>query len=83
MDPTDLTGQPSPWPLPGAPWPLPTTTLLAYANEPPTGTRGTNAFVEDGADVWELLFVANRDIAAGEEIFIDYGTTYDRSRYGR
>lgn len=26
-------------------------------------------------------FFSTRDIMAGEELFIDYGTNYDRSRY--
>lgn len=56
---------------------------LSYANEPPRGAGGTNVFVEDGSEPTELLFVANRDIVAGEEIFIDYGVTYDRSSYRR
>jgi len=31
----------------------------------------------------DLIFVANKSIEAGEEIFIDYGLTYDRSDYRR
>ncbi len=82
LDPTDAQGQPSARPAPGWPWLLATPPLLAYANEPPRGAGGTNVFVEDGATPELLLFVANRDIGAGEEVFIDYGLTYDRSDYG-
>ncbi|MEW5297712.1 MAG: hypothetical protein WDW36_000898 [Sanguina aurantia] len=42
---------------------------------------GTNVCVEDGQDAADLLFVASRDIYAGEELFIDYGSAYDRSGY--
>lgn len=48
LDPTDMTGLPSQWPVPGWPWPLPCSTELAYANEPPPNVGGTNCFVEDG-----------------------------------
>ena len=37
---------------------------------------------DDTSDTSGLLFVANRDIEAGEELFIDYGVNYDRRGYG-
>ncbi|PNH01678.1 Prolyl 4-hydroxylase subunit alpha-1 [Tetrabaena socialis] len=77
LDPTDYTGQPSPYPQPGWPWPLPTDVLLSYVNEPPKGSPGTNATVEDGAEAGELLFVACADIMQGAELLIDYGFSYD------
>ncbi|KAF5827033.1 hypothetical protein DUNSADRAFT_1478 [Dunaliella salina] len=84
IDPTDESGMPSPFPGPGSPWPFPVKMLLPYANEPPKGAGGTNCFVETGpAGPTELIFQANRDIEAGEEIFIDYGLMYDRASYGR
>ncbi|KAG2432829.1 hypothetical protein HXX76_008563 [Chlamydomonas incerta] len=83
LDPTDVTGQPSPYPAPGLFWPLPSDVSLCFANEPPKGSLGTNASVEDGSAAGDLLFVACRDIPAGAEIFIDYGITYDRSNYGK
>ncbi|KAG2489489.1 hypothetical protein HYH03_011942 [Edaphochlamys debaryana] len=83
LDPTDLTGQPSPNPQPGWFWPLPTDISLCFANEPPKGSLGTNASVEDGAGPGDLLFVARADIPQGAEVLIDYGTTYDRSGYSR
>lgn len=90
LDPTDASGMPSQTPsgagggwLTSPPWPLQVDVTLSYANEPPRGSDGTNCFVEDGpsGDPLDLLFVANRDIFQGEEIFIDYGLMYDRSSY--
>ena len=85
LDPTSDCGTlPSPFPSPGTWWPFPVAVELAYANEPAPGSvrGGPNCTVEDGdqADA-ELLFVVARDIAAGEEILIDYGQHYDRSGY--
>ncbi|KXZ47598.1 hypothetical protein GPECTOR_34g757 [Gonium pectorale] len=82
LDPTDASGQPSPYPQPGWPWPLPIDVTLAFVNEPPKGSPGTNASVEDGSGPDELLFVAATDVPQGAELFIDYGITYDRSGYG-
>ena len=82
LDPTDAGGTgPCPYPEPGLWWPLEVQIELAFANEPPQGAGGTNCCVENGADWAELLFVAGRDIAAGEEVLIDYGGAYDRSGY--
>ncbi|GFR44579.1 hypothetical protein Agub_g5854 [Astrephomene gubernaculifera] len=82
LDPTDLSGAPSPFPQPGPPWPLPLEVALAFVNEPPKHSPGTNVTVEDGPAPGELLFVAAADIAPGAELLIDYGTSYDRSQYG-
>ncbi len=85
LDPTDAAGQLSPYPGPGPLWPLEVDMSLAYANEPPAsgGYSGTNATVQDGADgkPLELLFVTTCDVQMGEEILIDYGSSYDRSGY--
>ncbi|GIL57819.1 hypothetical protein Vafri_13057 [Volvox africanus] len=83
LDPTDASGQPSPYPQPGWPWPLPMDVVLSYANEPPKGSPGTNTTVEDGPHPGDLLFVAANDIPPGAEVLIDYGMTYDRSGYDR
>ena len=66
---------------PGSFWLLPVDPTMAYVNEPKRGGHGCNACIEDGAGPREILFVAAMDIAAGEEIFIDYGKLYDRSGY--
>jgi SET domain-containing protein len=54
---------------------------LAYVNEPRAGSCGCNVRVEEGSTAVELLFVTTADISAGQEIFVDYGTSYDRSQY--
>ncbi len=83
LDPTDAQGNVSEWPGPGLPWPLAAPSALAYANEPVKGGTGTNTTCEDGEQDTDLLFVTCRALRAGEEVFIDYGTTYDRSGYKR
>ena len=55
-------------------------TTMAYMNEPPSGFQ-TNVSFEDGKDDLDILFIANRDISASEELFVDYGVKYDRSGY--
>ncbi len=82
LDPTGSDGtQPVEYPSPGPWWPLSIQIELAYANEPLAGSSGPNCQVEDGSDEADLLFVASRDIRAGGEVLIDYGTHYDRSGY--
>eukprot|EP00887_Chlorella_sp_A99_P000801 scaffold5.g801.t1 len=84
LDPTDLAGAPSPWPAPGLPWPLAVDASMAFINEPPPGGAGCNVGVEDDpSDPASLLCVAARSIAAGEELLMDYGISYDRSGYVR
>jgi hypothetical protein len=61
--------------LPGT---VPTT--LALINEPAPGWDVNVDTFERG---WELTFALNRDVLAGEELFLDYGPMYDRSSYGR
>ncbi|KAI7841508.1 hypothetical protein COHA_004900 [Chlorella ohadii] len=83
LDPTDVSGQLSSHPAPGLPW-LPTDFTLACINEPPRGAGGTSVTVEDDpGDPNGLLCVAARDIAPGEELFMDYGICFDRTSYGR
>ena len=85
LDPTDASGkllEPIPLfePLPRLLPSLAVPTTLALINEPPPGADVNIDTFEQGA---ELTFVTNRDIREGEELFLDYGQTYDRSSYGR
>jgi len=82
LDPTDASGRlMEPLPLieavPHLPGGVPTT--LALINEPCPGLDVNVDTFEQGL---ELTFVLNRDVAAGEELFLDYGPMYDRSSYG-
>lgn len=82
IDPTDAQGNPSKYPAPGLPW-IPVNDAMAYVNEPPKGGNGANVSVEDDPNDDEgLLFVTAGEIAAGSEVFVDYGLDYDRSGYG-
>lgn len=56
-------------------------TLLARINEPPIGGRGCNVRSEEDLSKKKIVFVLSRDVYAGEELFMDYGLTYDRSNY--
>ena len=57
------------------------TTLLARINEPPIGGRGCNVRSEENLETREVVFSLSKDVVAGEELFMDYGLTYDRSGY--
>ncbi len=83
LDPTGEDGLPSAHPVPARFWwPFDVDCTLAYVNEPSLGL-GVNVAVEDDAsDASGLCFVADRDIQEGEELFIDYGVSYDRRGYG-
>jgi hypothetical protein len=83
LDPTDDTGVPSRRPSPGLWWPFEVDITLSLVNEPPkNASLGINVCVEDDPnDPDGLIFVADREIMAGEELFIDYGRDYDRSGY--
>ena len=77
LDPTDSSGELSGQsPLPG--WNFDVS--MAYANEPPVG-HSVNVQIIDGNDNLDLRFQAVCDIAAGDELFLDYGSNYDRSFY--
>lgn len=83
LDPTGNDGYPSARPTPcNVFWPFQVDTTLSYVNEPSLEFR-TNVRVEDDPDdpMVGLIFVSDRDIDAGEELFIDYGVSYDRSDY--
>jgi SET domain-containing protein len=64
-------------------WPFEVDITLSLVNEPPkNASLGINVCVEDDPnDPDGLIFVADREIMAGEELFIDYGRDYDRSGY--
>lgn len=81
LDPTDAQGRLLPaldlvegLPIPG----LSVSTILALVNEPPGGGDRNLIIDEQGTDV---KFVTEREIDSGEELFIDYGRSYDRSSY--
>ena len=88
LDPTDAQGvlrEPLPR-LDGVPLlePLLGTidTTLALINEPSAGMGlDVNVATEQRKDT--LIFSTARDVATGEELFLDYGPLYDRSAYGR
>jgi len=83
LDPTDAQGQlcePLHWidalPIPA----LSVNTTLAVINEPASRLRGASNVVVDVQEL-DVLFIAGRDIEAGEELFVDYGPCYDRAGY--
>lgn len=54
-------------------------TTLALINEPALGMDVNVVTAQSGSI---LTFSTGRDIARGEELFLDYGPLYDRSAYG-
>jgi hypothetical protein len=56
------------------------TTKLARINEPPIG-RDCNVRAEEDLNTRCVVFSLARDVFPGEELYIDYGLTYDRSNY--
>ena len=81
LDPTDSTGSPSSKLLAFIPF-WRTDISMAYVNEPPVG-QTVNVEISDAADSNspDLQFVATQSIDPGEELFIDYGSVYNRSNY--
>ena len=86
LDPTGFDGvlcEPLPA-LTLAPWltigAQPTTICLI--NEPAPGSL-VNMRVDETEDGLDALLVTGRPIAAGEELYLDYGKKYDRSDYGQ
>ena len=78
LDPTDQHGRPSKQPSPGLPW-FSIDPSMAYVNEPTTGSS-VNVEFADGLD-GDVVFLAACDVRKGNELYIDYGKTYDRSSY--
>lgn len=56
-------------------------TYLARINEPPINSGGCNVRSDEDLEKREVVFELSRDVVAGEELFMDYGLTYDRSGY--
>jgi hypothetical protein len=56
-------------------------TLLCRINEPPRGMDVNVITIED-CTTRTVTFQLERTVYAGEELFIDYGLSYDRSMYG-
>lgn len=56
-------------------------TTLCRINEPPKG-RDVNVVTDEDRDARTVTFSLERDVYEGEELYIDYGLNYDRSRYG-
>ena len=85
LDPTNDAGklcEPLPL-LPLLPFEVPLLsidTTLALINEPPPSCD-VNVLTEQQGSA--LIFSTARDVYAGEELYLDYGPTYDRSNYGR
>jgi len=60
----------------------PVSTALSRVNEPPRG-RDINVITEENLEERTVSFVLERNVYAGEELFMDYGISYDRTAYGR
>ena len=58
-------------------------TELTRINEPPVGFGGCNVVAREEKENKCVRFELCRDVDVGEELFMDYGLDYDRSRYGR
>ena len=56
-------------------------TTLTRINEPPKG-RDVNVVTSEDRESRTVTFSLERDVYEGEELFIDYGLSYDRSQYG-
>lgn len=83
LDPVCYGGNPS---LPGSVfllkhvigWTVPTT--LCRINEPPKG-KDVNVIITEDRTNRRVVFELERDVYVGEEFYIDYGMSYDRSMY--
>ena len=40
-----------------------------------------NVITEEDLSNRKVIFTLERDVIAGEELYIDYGLTYDRTKY--
>jgi hypothetical protein len=86
LDPVCFGGNPS---MPGSLWLFKNVlgkfvnadTALCRINEPPRG-GDRNVVIDENLDDRAVIFSLERDVSAGEEFFIDYGQSYDRSMYG-
>jgi hypothetical protein len=57
-------------------------TMLARVNEPPP-MSDCNIYVVEDIKQRKVTFLSSRDIFSGEELFLDYGKTYDRTMYAK
>lgn len=57
-------------------------TALCRINEPPIGAGGCNVSAKENLDKREVIFELIQDVVTGQELYLDYGLDYDRSRYG-
>ena len=81
LDPTDDSGLPSTRLTAFLPF-LRTDVSLAFVNEPPVGEDVNVEFSYDsGSTAAEVCFVTTQNIEAGQELFIDYGSVYNRNSY--
>jgi hypothetical protein len=55
-------------------------TTLCRINEPPLG-RDVNVCTQEDLEKRTITFLLERDVFQSEELFMDYGVNYDRSRY--
>jgi hypothetical protein len=55
-------------------------TTLCRINEPPLGFD-VNVITKEDLNLRTVEFILERDVYPGEELFIDYGLSYDRSGY--
>lgn len=81
LDPTNRFGELSPWPE-GSWWPFPDNVTLARVNEPSPGSSVSVEGNTVGRLGRKVVFVTTRDVQEGEELFMDYGRSFDRSGYG-
>jgi hypothetical protein len=58
-------------------------TVLARINEPPLGAGGCNVMAEENLKTRTVTFTISQNVYAGEELYMDYGITYDRASYGQ
>jgi len=94
IDPTDATGEIQPICIGGSEVPLSNflfhtflkfwnvNTALCRINEPPIGAGGCNVSAKENLERREVVFEVIQDVVRGQELYLDYGLDYDRSRYG-
>lgn len=57
-------------------------TALCRINEPPIGAGGCNVSAREDLEKREVVFTLIQNVYPGQELYLDYGLDYDRSRYG-
>lgn len=56
-------------------------TMLCRINEPPIGAGGCNVGAKETLEKREVVFTLIQDVVRGQELYLDYGLTYDRAGY--